>query len=270
MPTRILKHVLQFVPDKLAIRLIRKISGQIKPLNLTELEQTAMAQAKAIRFGNEGEIKAWEWGAGPIVIFVHGWGGQASQMAPHAMEVSKLGFRSIVFDVTGHGNAEKNYTQWGYFIRDITKLSQSLNDKIYAYIGHSAGGVTMMAAHHLGRIEAEKLICVCAPSYPFPPLKAIQRKLNPRETVMPLYQEHISDQFEISWDELEKSAFYVDPKSKLLLVYDEKDRFVPHTEGDKIYALNPDASLIKTKDYGHTRILAAEELNTIVGDYLRA
>ncbi len=270
MPTRIIKHILKITPDALAIRLVKRVVGQTKPLDLSKREKDAMALAKITKLGMNGEINAWEWGNGPIVVFVHGWGGQASQMAVHAQEISKRGYRCIVFDVTGHGDAPKNYTQWDYFIRDVTAFSKSLDDKIYAYVGHSAGAMTMMAAHHLGRIQAEKFICICAPSYPFPPIRALVRKLDPRNSVLSWYKKRIADQFEMSWSDLEKSEYYANPASHLLLVYDKKDRFVPHTEGDKIHSLCPKSTLVKTETYGHTRILVADELNIIVGDYLTA
>ncbi|WP_169545433.1 alpha/beta fold hydrolase [Sneathiella aquimaris] len=268
MPTKIVKKILPILPDTLALRIIGKAAGIVKPLDVREFEQAALSQAKPIYLGQKKQIRAWEWGTGPIVVLIHGWGGQASQMAPHAMEIAKRGFRCIIFDVTGHGRSSKNYTQWDYFIRDITDLSNSLNEEIYAYIGHSAGGMTMMAAHHHGRIQAKKLICVCAPSFPFPPIEGVRRKLNPRASVMSLYKAHISKQFEIPWNQLETSEFYTNPTSKMLLIYDKKDKFVPHTEGDKIHTLHPNSSLVKTEEYGHTRILASEELNTIVGDFL--
>lgn len=268
MPTRIMKTTLQILPDTLALRLINKLSGRVKPLDIGELEQTALSQAKMIYLGRNRKIRAWEWGEGPIVVFIHGWGGQASQMALHAREIANRGFRSIVFDVTGHGKSNKNYAQWDYFIRDITDLSKSLNDQIFAYIGHSAGGMTMMAAHHHGRIQAEKFICVCAPSFPFPPIEGVQRRLEPRASVMSLYKKHISNQFEIPWNVLETSEFYTNPQSKLLLIYDKNDKYVPHFEGDKIHALHPNSTLVKTEKHGHIRILASDELNTIVDDYL--
>ncbi|MGH8764796.1 MAG: hypothetical protein ACRET8_03680, partial [Burkholderiales bacterium] len=56
----------------------------------------------------------------------------------------------------------------------------------------------------------------------------------------------------------------------LLLVYDEKDRFVPHAEGDKLQALCPGAQLVKTQAYGHTRILGTPELARLVGEFLKS
>jgi hypothetical protein len=53
-----------------------------------------------------------------------------------------------------------------------------------------------------------------------------------------------------------------------MLVYDEADRFVDHQEGDRILSWCKGAALMKTAAYGHTRILAAQELEQVVGEFL--
>jgi hypothetical protein len=53
-----------------------------------------------------------------------------------------------------------------------------------------------------------------------------------------------------------------------MLVYDETDRFVDHQEGDRILSWCKGAALVKTVAYGHTRILAAQELEQVVGEFL--
>lgn len=260
------KFVLKIMPDPVALHMVVTLSGKIPPLKLTPVEQEAMATAKKLRFGDK--TVAWEWGAGPNVVLVHGWGGSAAQMAPLAVQVAGQGYRAIALDVTGHGASPAKRTRWGLFIEDITALSKYLGHNVHAFIGHSAGGMTMMAAHHHRQIQAPCYVCICAPSYPFPPIRGVAQRLAPRETVMALFKQHISKQFGIAWADLETSGFYADPKSDLLLVYEERDRFVPHTEGDKLHSVCPGSTLLKTRDYSHQKILTAPELFTAVGEFL--
>jgi pimeloyl-ACP methyl ester carboxylesterase len=202
------------------------------------------------------------------VVFVHGWGGRAAQMAPLALHVAKLGFRSVAIDVTGHGDSPENHTRWEYFLRDIAALSQSLHEDIYAYVGHSAGALTTMAARKVKGISAQRYVCICAPSFPFPPIRAIQEKLDPKQSVLDRYKDYIAWQFETSWQQLEAGSSYANAGSEMLLFYDEIDRYVSHSEGDRIKSLCPGARLIKTSTYGHSRILAAPELARAVGEFL--
>ncbi len=261
------KFVINVVPEAMANSITRSLAAMTQRPPVSSLEQEAMAQASRISYG-ENNV-AWAWGNGPLVIFVHGWSGRAAQMAPLALHVANLGFRSAAIDVTGHGDSPKRHTRWDYFFRDIAALSQSLHEEVYAYVGHSAGALCMMAARTLKGIRARRYACICAPSFPFPPINVIRKKLNPKEGVLEHYKKHIAEQFETTWEELQAGCSYAGAGSDTLLFYDETDRFVDHGEGDKIQGLCPGARLVKTSAYSHQKILAAPELARAVGEFLK-
>src|SRR6266581_1777866 len=261
------KFVVSVVPEATANSIIRSLAAMTQRPPISSSEQEAMAQASKVSYG-ENNV-AWIWGRGPLVVFVHGWSGRAAQMAPLALHVANLGFRSVAIDVTGHGDSPKRHTRWDYFFRDIAVLSQSLHEEVYAYVGHSAGALSMMAARALKGIHAQRYACICAPSFPFPPINVIQKKLNPKESVLEHYKRYIAGQFETTWEELEAGCSYANAGSDTLLFYDETDRFVHHSEGDRIQTLCPGAQVVKTRAYSHQEILAAPELARTLGAFLQ-
>ncbi len=261
------KFVINVVPEAMADSITRSLAAMTQRPPISSFEREAMAQANRMSYG-ESNV-AWVWGNGPLVMFVHGWSGRAAQMAPLALHVANLGFRSVAIDVTGHGDSPKRHTRWDYFLRDIAALSQSLQEEVYAYVGHSAGALSMMAARALKGIHARRYACICAPSFPFPPIDVIRKKLNPKEAVLEHYRKYIAEQFETNWEELQAGRSYADAGADLLLFYDETDRFVDHSEGDRIQALCPGARLVKTSAYSHQKILAAPELAQAVGEFLK-
>jgi pimeloyl-ACP methyl ester carboxylesterase len=224
-----------------------------------------------LRYRHDGKNVAWAWGSesSPLVLFVHGWAGRAAQVAPLAEHVSKLGFRCVAIDVTGHGSSPKSYTSWSCFLKDLDSLVRSLRADLYAMVGHSAGGLSMMAARHLKGLRAQRYVCIAAPSHPFPPINVLEKRLNPPSNIVEAYKRYIADQFDSTWDELQRGKAYEHVGSNLLLIYDEKDRFVDHTEGDKILELCPGAQLIKTKSYGHTGVIAAAQTISAVSSFLQ-
>jgi pimeloyl-ACP methyl ester carboxylesterase len=268
MLKKIAKFVIGVVPESAASAITVALAAMTQRPPVSSFEQEAMAQASKLYYGENKKNVAWAWGEGPLVIFVHGWGGRAAQMSPLALHVAKLGFRSVAIDVTGHGDSPKRHTRWEYFLRDIAALSQSLHEDIYAYVGHSAGGLTMMAARTLKGIHARRYVCICAPSYPFPPIDVIQRKLNPKRGVLERYKAHIAEQFETTWEQLQAGCSYANAGPDVLLFYDETDRYIDHSEGDRIQALCPGARLVKTNAYSHQKILAAPELARAAGEFL--
>jgi pimeloyl-ACP methyl ester carboxylesterase len=269
MLAKIVKYVIKAMPESTASFIARALASRMQRTPVSSNEQEAIAQARKLNYGRDNEHVAWAWGEGPLVIFVHGWGGRAAQMAPLARHVAKLGFRSVAIDVTGHGDSPKRHTRWEYFLRDIAALSQSLHEDIYAYVGHSAGGLTMMAARALQGIRAQHYVCICAPSYPFPPIVAMERKLAPKKAVLERYQEYIAAQFKTTWERLQTGCSYANAGPDTLLFYDETDRFINHSEGDRLKALCPGARLLKTRAYSHAKILSAPELAEAVGEFLK-
>lgn len=268
MLIKIAKYAIRVVPESAAGAITRGLAAMTRRQPVSSFEQEAMAQAGKLHYGEDKKNVAWAWGEGPLVVFVHGWGGRAAQMAPLALHVAKLGFRSVAIDVTGHGDSPKRHTRWDYFSRDIAALSRSLHEDVHAYVGHSAGALSMMAARNLKGIRAQRYVCICAPSYPFPPIDVIQKRLNPKKGVVERYKDHIAQQFATTWEHLRAGSSYADAGADMLLFYDETDRFVSHSEGDKIQALCPGARLVKTSAYSHQKILAAPELARAVSEFL--
>lgn len=268
MLIRVAEYAIKFLPEDTAFRLVRRMASLTKRSAHSPLERDAMAFAQKRPFGNTNGL-AWSWGeAGPLVVLVHGWGGSAAQMAPLALSLSRLGFRCLAPDIRGHGESPLGHTRWRYFIEDVASLQQSIDEEVYAYVAHSAGALTTMAARRLSGIKASRYVCVCAPSHPFPPINVITNKLSPRARLIDRYREYLANEFESSWTRLTEGTSYLDLGPELLLIYDEADRFVPHDEGDKIHALCPGSRLVKTSRYGHTRILAAPELFREIGEFL--
>lgn len=209
----------------------------------------------------------WSWGEGPTVLLVHGWGGRASQMAPMARHLAQHGMRAVAFDIAGHGESLDPLARWEFFIRDIGTMSQRLGD-VLGHVGHSAGATSMMAARNLHGFAPSKYVCICAPSHPHPPIRGLTHRLNPRPAVLDLYRNSLARQFQSTWSELEAGAVFRGAGPDLLLCYDHKDRFVDHSDGDKIQAWCPGSRLLKTSNHGHTRILAAPDVIQSVTDFL--
>ena len=270
MILKIASFLIKISPENIGFAITKKLAARAQRLPISKIESDAIENAKKIHYGKDNKNVAWSWGEGPTVILVHGWGGQASQMAPLASQIATLGFNAVAIDITGHGSSPGSNVHWEFFLNDIAELSNKFGNDVYAYVAHSAGALSTMAARKSKHVRASRYVCICAPSHPYPPIEVIKKKLNPPENIIARYKTFIADQFESSWDTLEPGRSYLDAGSNLLLFYDETDRFVNHSEGDKIKALNPEARLIKTKSYSHAQILQSRELLDATCAFLKA
>ncbi|WP_165777092.1 alpha/beta hydrolase [Paremcibacter congregatus] len=265
-----MKFIINILPEGLGFSVIKFLANKPPRPGIRKRDREALAQAQCMFFGRGDKLVAWTWGKGPIVVFVHGWGGRGSQMAPLALHMAERGFQSVVFDVTGHGASSGRQASFRNFISDIGDLTKYLNREIYAFIGHSAGGLCMMAARELEGIKADHYVCISSPRYPYPPIQIIRKLLGISDKMIVRCKKYYSEQFRSSWESLEKGHAYADNnQEKLLLIYDESDTYVAHTDGDEIQRTWPTAKLVKTQELGHYKILISREVEQIVEGFLR-
>lgn len=269
MIPKLTRGLLKLLPEAAAYRLLAARLGRTAEVAMLPVEEAAMASVKLFRFGPQQQGLAYEWGSGPLVIFVHGWGGRAAQMAPLATALASEGYRCVALEIPGHGSPGRRSTRWHYFPRDIEALTQALGSEVLAYVGHSSGGTTMMAARRNGRIHAQRYICICSPCYPFLSIDAARNIFNVSEGVMKRYKLHLANAFGVAWDELEAGGSFLGAAENLLLVYAGKDKMVPQQEGDRIHALCAGSTLFKTQNYGHRSILSAPELRVEALNFLK-
>lgn len=267
MIRRLARRLIGMLPDELGYRLMLSQIGKTERVALLPAEIEAIALARHFQYGPDGNY-AFEWGTGPLVILVHGWNGSAAQMAPLAVELARRGYRCVALDITGNGGDGKHFTRWSYFLRDVEALTRALHSEVFAYIGHSSGGTTMMAARRGGRIFAERYVCICSPSYPFLSINHVAQVFAPNERVMQRYKQYLAGDFGIPWQQLKAGGSFDGIGDNLLLFYDERDRMVPHSQGDFIHARCAGSRLVKTNKYGHKRILTASELPDAIIEFL--
>lgn len=100
---------------------------------------------------------------------------------------------------------------------------------MHAYVGHSAGALTLMAARQAGHVSATTYVLICAPTHPFPAVNVIRRKLGPRPGVIARYCDFVAGQFGTNWESLRDGTLYQGLGANALLVFDTMDRFVDHS-----------------------------------------
>ena len=102
-------------------------------------------------------------GYGPAVLFIHGWAATRNfWKAVRHIE----GFRTILFDLRGHGDSDrsKDYSR-ERILQDIVELLETTGSRELSIVGHSLGGViaTKFAVEYEEYFKINKLILVATP-----------------------------------------------------------------------------------------------------------
>lgn len=246
--------------EETAEYLIRMLSTPT-PMPLRPQDSALLDGAEFFRFGPDDSRCAWSIGRGPLVLMVHGWGGRGVQMSPLANALATGGYRCIFFDAGGHGDSRPEPIGFDTFIKDAASLTQHVGEPVHAWIGHSAGGLGMMAARALKGIRADRFVCVAAPRFPYVPLESLKKKFGASDLALELVKPVLAAQFDTDWRSLESGAAY-EPLggSRLFLAYDLDDERVRHADADRIADAWPGAVTLKTGKLGHNRILRSTDV----------
>lgn len=226
------------------------------------------SKVEEIEFFKSGELFAYgenlfahRWGLGPVVVLVHGWGGASFQWYKFIQPLVNSGYSVVVPDIASHGQSHGNQIGFDVFMKSLDFLNRFLNDnEIYAYIGHSAGGLAMMAARNPFDIRAKNYVCIATPSYPYPPIKIAQKKIQLTEQLVKLFKFSLSKQFGCDWNQITKEAFVKDDLSKLLLIYDRTDRYLDQGDAENIIKFWPNADIFFTSGIGHEKLIQSSQV----------
>ncbi len=84
-------------------------------------------------------------GEGPLLIFVHGWGGRAAQMLDLAQAAARKGYRAVAIDAPGH-NTDERRTSDGFQIAAALEAVETTFGPSEAVIAHSLGAMATVMA----------------------------------------------------------------------------------------------------------------------------
>ena len=244
----------------------------------------------------DAEINYWESEikSSKVVLFVHGWGMQASA---YRSALKRLGsnFRVVALDLPGFGksrslsSSSKKYTSFDY-ANCISSFSQKLDINEFYLVGHSMGGGVSALVAALFPEKVLKLILIdCAGK----PLGDLRRVLAARLVEIPLQTignplskenvhmghaflnnllkngSHTLNTLKIPLNE-NLMSYFKTINVPCLILWGKKDKTIPIDCGRDIAALVPNSELIEIEDgYHEWSILMPDEFSKLITNFIR-
>jgi len=217
-------------------------------------EEEFLASGRRFDVVAEGQrLAAWEWGAGPTVILVHGWGSRAGRFGALATALVEAGFRVVAFDAPAHGRSTGRFASLPEFARALRAVADAAGP-VFGVVGHSLGGAAATLALRDG-LGAERIVLLAAPAdvTQFSTQFADHLRLpTGARTVM---RRNLEARLQIRWDELHLPTIARALSAPALLVHDRADTDVPFADGEQIAAAWPRARIVATDGLGHRGLL---------------
>ncbi len=196
----------------------------------------------------------------PLVIVLHGWGGNASLMLPLAPHIHTAGFHSLFLDARNHGHSEHaSFSSMPRFAEDLEAAADWASEQAQVtttgVIGHSVGaGAAILSASRSDRYSA--VVSVSSFAHPGEMMREqMDRIPGPvLNIILEIVQRTIGYRFETF------APRYRLPKvqAPVLLVHGDKDPVVPISDLHELSSIRPDAEVLVVPDGGHSDLAPFE------------
>ncbi|GAA1667355.1 alpha/beta fold hydrolase [Glycomyces endophyticus] len=216
----------------------------------------------------------YDWGDGPLVYLVHGWGGSTGDFKFIAANLVASGYRVVAFDAPSHGNSGPG--PWGdrhanglHLVEAMSAVHQKFGDP-HAVVGHSMGCLSAVHGLLMNGVDVDAVrLAMLAPF--------IGGKEGFRDTigaivpVGPRIMDRLAPLGEakagVKLDDFSLRGLEVGAPA--LVVHDRRDRPNPFRHGEAIAAAWPNAELMATEGLGHRKILVSPAVSSAVTQFVK-
>jgi pimeloyl-ACP methyl ester carboxylesterase len=217
-------------------------------------EEAFLASGRRFTVQGEGEdLAAWEWGAGPTVVLVHGWGGRAGRFGALTQALGEGGYRVVAYDAPAHGRSTGRSSSLPEFARALRAVGNAVGP-VHGLVGHSLGGAAAILALRDG-LRTERIVLLAAPADVTGFSTAFADHLRLSAGTRAVMRRNLESRLQMRWDELHLPTIVRSLTTAALVLHDREDEDVPYAHGEEIAAAWPGARLIATAGLGHRGLL---------------
>lgn len=212
-------------------------------------------------------LAVYRWGAGPVIVFVHGWSGRATQAGAFVGPLTAAGYCVLAFDAPAHGNTPGRRTNILEFTAALRAIAAAYGP-LHGAITHSFGGMALAYALRHGLVLG-RAVCIGAPARLEFLVERFARSLALPEPVLNELRRRLERRFaEDVWEAMSTDSNARMLNVPALIVHDRDDREVPVRQGELIAEAWPGAQWLATRGLGHRRILRDAATVQAVVDFI--
>jgi pimeloyl-ACP methyl ester carboxylesterase len=219
-----------------------------------EGDEAFIATGSRFTLPSQGQLLAgWQWGSGPTVVLVHGWGSRASRLCDLASALLGAGFRVVAYDAPAHGESTGRFASLPEFARALSDVALAIGP-IHGLVGHSLGGAAIAMAMRRG-LAADRVVLLAPPADVRIFSDHFARTLAIPLTVQQTMHRNLERRLRIVWDDLHIPSVVRELPAAALVIHDRDDADVPHAHGEEIVGAWAGSRLESTSGLGHRALL---------------
>lgn len=266
---RLLLKIFWNISPAIAVSFVKKHAFRPAGYRTSTEEKKILDSGSKFQIDIHGKtVRGWKWGAGPGVLFVHGWNGRGIQFSRFFAPLRRAGYAVITFDAPAHGESggkTSSYFEWTDTVRAILNSQNEFNIK--GMIGHSLGGSAVINALSKENISVPTVLI--APVFR---LKEILFNTFSLYGIPEFVYRKAIEEYELRFgytlenNDPVKLLPAVD--TDLLIVHDRHDRAIPFQDSKDVADAWSTVMLHETEGLGHRRILADRKIVKCIADYV--
>ncbi len=228
---------------------------RVPPRHRTSQAERELLETGGRRFlpTASGRLATWQWGEGPAVLLVHGWGSRGARLGSFVEPIVTQGFSAVTFDAAGHGDSAGRLSSLPQFIDALFTVSRAYGS-FEALVAHSMGGAAAALAMARG-LPVGRAVFLAPAANPGAYSRLFAETLGIPDEVREAMERQFEQRFGLRWEDCDVPRSAASITTPLLVIHDKDDTEVPWSDGESIARAWPGAQMVTMSDLGHKRIV---------------
>ncbi|AIW22084.1 alpha/beta hydrolase [Vibrio coralliilyticus] len=248
-----LHHTLAPSHAKQTARKLLLTPARTKPKN-AQPEGLVMGEVQS----QEGPLKTYQLGQGPVWVLTHGWSGTASQFFPLMEHIASQGYTALAYDHPGHGESGGLYGHIPAFVHGLEAILDSV-DEVAGLVGHSMGTASAIECHHQKLVDKPLLLIAPVLDYLDNLFGSVARSGYSMRLFSAVVSE-VEEQYRYPIQSIDPYNKLKLRQSKTIIVHDEGDKFTKFSVSQKAAQDMKNVTLVATQGQGHGRVMKCPQV----------
>jgi pimeloyl-ACP methyl ester carboxylesterase len=213
-------------------------------------------------------VRVYEWGTGPTVLMVHGWGARATHMGRMIEPLVAAGYRVVSFDAPAHGDSQGRQTDLVEFANAVNAVA-NFSGQVDTLIAHSFGAAMALLAQRDWGMSVKKQVLVSTFDSCQWFIDEFAKYIGVSRAVVRAMQEKMAAPYGgwFDWNRVSLGDMLAISKVPTLLIHDTTDGEIPFQHSATLMLAGPHMSIYVTHDLGHHRVLGAADVHKRVVEF---
>jgi len=207
------------------------------------------------------KLAVYEWGEGPTILMVHGWGSHATHMGRMIRPLVNAGFRVVAFDAPAHGMSTGGSTDLVQFANAVAVVGKQAGP-LHCVIGHSFGAAMATYAARDWGLEVGRMVLISPFNHCNWFLQMFAAHVGLTPEVLDRMRQMLTRLYggRLKWSHMSVLDMARRAGYPMLFVHDEDDEEIPFEHSLAMVAALQTAQFKATSGLGHHRVVRHREV----------